>query len=221
MGHDLDPGNRFSHGWRANAHRRLRISGSGDGFFDCETPRTISYQIDRWRSALACEPRGSDAMVGAPLLPPSDPTCVTGVIFFNNVGYLGMCGHGTIGIVRTLAHLGRLQPGVHRIETPAGIVGAELHADLRVSVDNVESYRFSERVAGRSGLRKVHGDVAWGGNWFFITADTRIDLEFSRIRELTSYAEAIRRALQTHGITGADGAEIDHIELNAHSAQAS
>jgi 4-hydroxyproline epimerase len=178
-------------------------------------------EFDRWRSALAGEPRGSDAVVGALLLPPSDPSCATGVIFFNNVGYLGMCGHGTIGVVRTLAHLGRLQPGVHRIETPTGVVSAELHPDLRVSVDNVESYRFSERVAVEvPGYGKVQGDVAWGGNWFFITADTRIDLEFSRIRELTSYAEAIRHALQTHDITGADGAEIDHIELNVHSAQA-
>jgi len=192
--------------------------GSGSIAQRCERFHT---EFDRWRSALACEPRGSDAVVGALLLPPSDPSCITGVIFFNNVGYLGMCGHGTIGIVRTLAHLGRLQPGVHRIETPAGVVSAELHADLRVSVDNVESYRFSERVAVEvPGYGKVHGDVAWGGNWFFITADTRIDLEFSRIRELTSYAEAIRRALQTHGLTGADGAEIDHIELNVHSAQA-
>jgi 4-hydroxyproline epimerase len=178
-------------------------------------------KFDRWRSALACEPRGWDAMVGALLLPPSDPTCATGAIFFNNVGYLAMCGHGTIGVVRTLAHLGRLQPGVHRIETPAGIVNAELHTDLRVSVDNVESYRFAERVAvDVPSYGKVRGDVAWGGNWFFITADTPIDLEFSRIRELTSYAEAIRRALQTQGVTGADGAEIDHVELNVHSSHA-
>jgi proline racemase len=192
--------------------------GSGSIAERCERFRR---EFDRWRSAIACEPRGSDAVVGALLLPPSDPSCVTGVIFFNNVGYLGMCGHGTIGIVRTLAHVGRLQPGVHQIETPAGVVGAELHTDLRVSVDNVESYRFAERVTVEvAGYGSVCGDVAWGGNWFFITDDTPVALEFSRIRELTSYAEAIRRALQTHGVTGAGGAEIDHIELNVRADQA-
>src|SRR6266849_3129491 len=85
--------------------------------------------FDRYRSAVVNEPRGSDPVVGALLVPPQDSTCAAGVIFFNNVGYLGMCGHGTIGVVTTLAHLGSIKPGKHRIETPVGIVTAELHDD--------------------------------------------------------------------------------------------
>ncbi len=170
---------------------------------------------DRWRSALACEPRGSDTMVGAVLLPPEDPAACTGVIFFNNVGYLGMCGHGTIGVVRTLAELGRIAPGRHRIETPVGTVGVELFDDGRVAVDNVESWRHLRDVdVDVPGYGRVRGDVAWGGNWFFITDQAPCALTLANQRELAAYTEAIRLALERDGITGADG-EIDHIEVNA------
>src|SRR5687768_12466487 len=111
-----------------------------------ERRRRFAENFDLWRSALACEPRGSDTMVGALLLPADDPAACTGGIFFNNVGYLGMCGHGTIGVVRTLAELGRIGPGTHRIETPVGTVGVELHGDGRVAVANVESYRYASGV---------------------------------------------------------------------------
>jgi proline racemase len=175
---------------------------------------------DSWRRAIACEPRGSDTMVGALLLPPSSDACAA-VIFFNNVGYLGMCGHGSIGLVHTLAHLGRIAAGRHRLDTPVGTVGVELHDDGRVSIDNVESYRHrSGVVVDVAGYGPVRGDVAWGGNWFFISADTPIPLEFSRQRELTAYTESIRRALEAAGITGAGGATIDHIELQAASPTA-
>lgn len=181
----------------------------------------LSAEFDAWRAAIAREPRGSDTMVGALLLPPVAADCCTGVIFFNNVGTLGMCGHGTIGVVRTLAHLGRIAPGTHHIETPVGVVGAELHADGRVSVDNVDSYRLAANVAvDVPGHGRVRGDVAWGGNWFFITADSPCPLDFARIRELTAYTASIRQALEARGIRGADGAEIDHIEVNAPSPRA-
>jgi proline racemase len=170
---------------------------------------------DLWRQALACEPRGSDTMVGALLLPPLDPAACTGVIFFNNVGYLGMCGHGTIGVVRTLAELGRIGPGRHSIETPVGTVGVELMADGRVAVDNVESWRHLHGIEVEvPGHGAVRGDVAWGGNWFFITEQTPCALTLANQRELSAYAEAIRLALERDGIAGADG-EIDHIEINA------
>ena len=77
-------------------------------------------QFDHFRSAVVNEPRGSDVMVGALLCEPDDSSCAAAVIFFNNVGYLGMCGHGAIGVVATLYHLGRLAPGRHRLQTPAG-----------------------------------------------------------------------------------------------------
>jgi 4-hydroxyproline epimerase len=173
----------------------------------------FSAGFDSLRSAVVCEPRGSDVLVGALLVPPSDASCAAGVIFFNNVGYLGMCGHGTIGVVATLAHLGRIGPGRHRIETPVGTVATELHADGRVTVENVACYR-SLRGAEVSvpGLGAVRGDVAWGGNWFFLT-DWSGPLALSEIDALTDAAWRIRLALAAAGVTGEGGAEIDHIEL--------
>jgi 4-hydroxyproline epimerase len=136
------------------------------------------------------------------------------VIFFNNVGYLGMCGHGTIGVVTTLAHLGRIQAGEHRIETPVGIVSATLRADRRVTVKNVPSYRYRKAVPVRvPGAGTIEGDVAWGGNWFFLTKQSPVALAFENREALCEVAAAIRGALCTSGITGRDGEEIDHVEL--------
>ncbi|MEO7064910.1 MAG: 4-hydroxyproline epimerase [Dokdonella sp.] len=180
----------------------------------------FSQRHDRWRQAIACEPRGSDTMVGALLLQPQDPGACAAVIFFNNVGYLGMCGHGTIGLIRTLHHLGRIALGKHRLETPVGAVGIELHPDGRVSIDNVESYRHAKDIdLDVPGYGRVVGDVAWGGNWFFISDDSPLPLILANQRALTTYTEAIRGALVAAGITGEDGAEIDHIELSGAPLQ--
>jgi 4-hydroxyproline epimerase len=173
---------------------------------------------DSFRSAVVNEPRGSDVMVGALLCEPSDPSCAAGVIFFNNVGYLGMCGHGTIGLMATLSYLNKIEPGEHRIETPVGTVTAVLHSNGEVTVNNVASYRLSANVevdVPRYG--KIRGDVAWGGNWFFLVRDNVRDhglqLSLSHIEELTAFSWAIRQALCQQGITGAGDQEIDHIEL--------
>lgn len=169
---------------------------------------------DRYRSAIVNEPRGSDALVGALPCKPSAPGCAAGVIFFNNVGYLGMCGHGTIGLVATLAHLGRLQPGAHRIETPVGVVAAELHDDGRVTIGNVPSYRWTAGATVEvPGHGRVTGDVAWGGNWFFLVHEHGLAVSLASIDALTAFAWKVRRALKAAGVTGADGAEIDHVEL--------
>ncbi len=171
---------------------------------------------DWLRSAVVNEPRGSDVLVGGLLCQPLDPTCSAGVIFFNNVGYLGMCGHGTIGLIATLAHLGRLGPGEHRVETPVGVVTTTLHPDGQVSVQNVPSYRYLQGVALEvAGLGRVTGDVAWGGNWFFLTSDHNQTVELANVTALTAVAGQIRAALERAGISGAAGAEIDHIELFA------
>ncbi len=165
-------------------------------------------------TATLAEPRGHDAMVGALLVPPTDPTCVAGVIYFNTVGNLGMCGHATIGLTATLAHLGRLTPGSHRVETPVGVVTARLLDKNTVRVTNVESYRLQAGITvDVDGIGPVTGDVAWGGNWFFLTDFDQIDLTANHIPALTDAAKRIRAALQRDGITGAEGAEIDHIEL--------
>lgn len=169
---------------------------------------------DRFRSAVVNEPRGNDAMVGALLCEPYEPECAAGVIFFNNVGYLGMCGHGTIGLAATLAHLGRVAPGTFRIETPVGVVSAELHESGEVTVANVESYRLVAGVEVEvAGIGRVRGDVAWGGNWFFLAQGAPWELELKNLEALTDYTWKIRQALAAQGVTGAGGAEIDHIEL--------
>jgi 4-hydroxyproline epimerase len=171
-------------------------------------------EFDRFRSAVVNEPRGSDPVVGALLVPPQDSACAAGVIFFNNVGYLGMCGHGTIGVVATLAHLGRLKSGVHRIETPVGVVSAELHPSGEVSVSNVPSYRLEKSVpVDVDGFGHFTGDVAWGGNWFFLVNEHSEELDLRNVERLTELTWAIRQSLERDGITGKDGAVIDHVEL--------
>ncbi|WP_422927774.1 4-hydroxyproline epimerase [Singulisphaera sp. PoT] len=176
--------------------------------------KELKAQHDTFRSAVVNEPRGSDPMVGALLCEPTDPTCAAGVIFFNNVGYLGMCGHGTIGLLVTLAYLGRIDPGTHRIETPVGVVAATLHPSGEVSVRNVASYRSRKGVkVDVEGLGTVTGDVAWGGNWFFLVNDHGQDLTLANLDALTDVSWRIRQALVRDGIAGDDGQEIDHVEL--------
>jgi proline racemase len=159
---------------------------------------------DRFRSAVVNEPRGSDVLVGALLMEPSDPTCAAGVIFFNNVDYLGMCGHGTIGLVTTLAHLGRIKSGTHRIETPVGVVAAELHADGQVSVTNVPAYRKAKAAR----IDNVVGDVAWGGNWFFLVENHGQVLTLANVSQLLEYTSRLRLAVNAGGFP-----EVDHVEL--------
>ena len=171
-------------------------------------------RFDAFRSAVVNEPRGSDVLVGALLTTPADSSCAAGVIFFNNVGFLGMCGHGTIGLAATLAHLGRIGPGEHRIETPVGIVTARLHEDSSVSVQNVPSYRHAKDISLTvPGYGIVTGDVAWGGNWFFLVGDHGQELSLSNVEALTEYTWAVRQTLTAADITGADGQQVDHVEL--------
>lgn len=175
-------------------------------------------EYDDFRSAVVNEPRGSDAMVGALLCPPVDRSCAAGIIFFNNVGYLGMCGHGTIGVVATLAYLNRIGPGTHRIETPVGMVQTRLNESGEVTVANVPSYRFRKDVMVEvPGHGPVVGDVAWGGNWFFLVSDHGQRLALDNLETLTDFTWRIRQALTRAGLTGAGGQEIDHIELFAPS----
>ncbi len=195
---------------------RVVVSGGpplGNGPI-AERLQIFRSDYDHFRSAIVNEPRGSDAMVGALLCMPFDPTCTAGVIFFNNIGYLNMCGHGTIGLAATLHHLGRIQPGLHRIETPVGVVQAHLHETGEVTVINVPSYRlYANLQVEVDGHGRVTGDVAWGGNWFFLTYDCPIEITVANIEKLTAYTSRIRHALETGGITGANGGEIDHIEV--------
>ncbi len=219
---------------------------------------------DDLRHTVLLEPRGSDVLVGAYLVPPADPACQFGVIYFNNVGYLGMCGHGTIGLIASLAYLGKVQPGIIRVETPVGVVEATLHPmslrasagrvvrstyrdqaskaispategiassltsfaprnDMypnKVSVKNIPAYRHLAHVPIEIDGKTIYGDVAWGGNWFFLVHDHGLDVDMRNLEALTDFAWRVREQLTAKGVTGANGAEIDHVELFAESKEA-
>ncbi|MCL4272989.1 MAG: proline racemase family protein [Anaerolineales bacterium] len=196
---------------------------------------TLKKNHDDLRRTVLLEPRGSDVLVGAYLVPPTDPTCQFGVIYFNNVGYLGMCGHGTIGLIASLAYLGKVQPGIIRVETPVGVVEATLHDSPllsgegsgvrseypnKVSVQNIPAYRHLTHIPVTIDGKTVHGDVAYGGNWFFLVHDHGMDVHMSNLEALTDFSWRVREQLTANGITGADGAEIDHVELFAESNEA-
>src|SRR5262245_2012285 len=179
-----------------------------------ERAKLFREQFDTFRSCVVNEPRGSDVLVGALLCKPQDPANAEGVIFFNNVGTINMCGHGTIGLAVTLAYLDAIQPGEHRIETPVGVVVAALHDRHRVTVRNVPSYRHRKAVTvDVPGYGAVTGDIAWGGNWFYLVADHREEIALKNTERLTEVTWKIRQALEANNITGANDGHIDHIEL--------
>jgi 4-hydroxyproline epimerase len=195
---------------------RVVVSGGPDLGRGTMAERLAVFRerFDAFRSAVVNEPRGSDVMVGALLCEPVDPGSATGVIYFNNVGYLGMCGHGTIGVAVALAHLGRIGPGIHRFETSVGDVAVTLEDANHAAIDNVPSYRLAKDVAvDVPGLGRVVGDVAWGGNWFFLVREHDETLDLANVERLTDVTWRIRRALTDQGLCGEGGAEIDHIEL--------
>ena len=181
----------------------------------------LAARHDAWRSATVLEPRGNDVIVGALLCEPVDKANAAGVVFFNNTGYLGMCGHGTIGLVASLAHMGRIKPGVHGIETPVGTVSTTLHEDGSVSVRNVPAFRLHHRLAVNvPGYGTVPGDVAWGGNWFFLVTEHTQRVASDNLQALTRFTTAIQQALEAQGHRGSDGGVIDHVEVFADDTQA-
>ena len=200
---------------------RVVISGGPDlgGGSAADKLKIFRERHDDFRRAVVNEPRGSDVLVGTLLVEPADKSCVTGVIYFDNVTFLGMCGHGTIGLVVTLAHLGRIQPGEHRIETPVGVVTVLLHEDGSVSVTNIPAYRKARAVTielanvdGALGTArptaKIVGDVAWGGNWFFLVEQHGLALELANVEKLTDASSRMRQAVNAQGFP-----EVDHIVL--------
>ena len=181
----------------------------------------LAQQHDAWRATTVLEPRGNDVIVGALLCEPVDKANAAGVVFFNNTGYLGMCGHGTIGLVASLAYLGRIQPGVHGIETPVGTVSTTLHEDGSVSVRNVPAFRLHHRLAvDVPGYGTVTGDVAWGGNWFFLVTEHSQRVTSDNLQALTQFTTAIQQALEAQGHRGSDGGVVDHIEVIADDEKA-
>ena len=202
---------------------RLVMQGFPDlpGSTMAEKRDALRDHHDQWRRACLLEPRGNDVLVGALYCPPLSPDATCGVIFFNNAGYLGMCGHGTIGLVASLHHLGLISPGVHKIDTPVGVVSATLQADGNVSLRNIASWRYRRQVpVDVPGHGRVYGDIAWGGNWFFLVTEHGQVLELGNVARLSEFTWLMLKALQAQGIHGKDGALIDHIELFCDDEQA-
>lgn len=190
---------------------RLVIEGGPDLGAGPLSDRVVRFreQFDAYRSAIVNEPRGSDTVVGALLCSPHEPGCQLGVIFFNNVGYLSMCGHGTIGLVASLAHTDQLKPGAVRIDTPAGAIDAMLHENGEVTISNVPSYRKVKQAAVQvPGIGEVRGDVAWGGNWFFLIDQHNQRIDLDNIDALTDFTWRVRQAVNAQGYP-----EVDHVEL--------
>ena len=195
---------------------RIVVSGGPELGSGTLAERRVIFrdQFDDFRSAVISEPRGSDVWVGGILCSPINPKAVAGIVFFNNVGVLNMCGHGMIGLTVTLSYLERIGPGTHLIETPVGDVSVRLGADGQVTVTNVASYRYlADVVVDVPGERSVKGDIAWGGNWFFLVEEHREEINLDNTGRLTDFATRIRNSLEENQITGAGGAVIDHIEL--------
>lgn len=181
----------------------------------------FKQNFDHLRQSIILEPRGNDVLVGALLLPATDPKAIAGVIFFNNTGYLGMCGHGTIGVIASLAFQKKISTGTHWLETSVGLIQATLHNDGSCSIQNVPSYRYKKHIALKvPDLGTIHGDIAWGGNWFFLVSDHGQDIQADNVKKLTDICIQIKRALTAANITGKNGSEIDHIELFADSTDA-
>ncbi|MBH0085165.1 proline racemase family protein [Psychrobacter sp. SCQQ22] len=174
----------------------------------------LKQHFDHLRQSIILEPRGNDVLVGALLCPVTNPKATTGVIFFNNTGYLGMCGHGAMGVIASLAYQNKITAGTHWLETPVGLVKAILHDDGSCSVQNVPSYRYKKNVLIQvPHLGQICGDIAWGGNWFFLVSDHGQDIQASNVNTLTQVCIQIKDALNAANITGENGNEIDHIEL--------
>jgi 4-hydroxyproline epimerase len=190
---------------------RLVLEGGpdlGDGPL-AERTRRFGEHFDDYRCAIVNEPRGSEPLVGALLVKPHRDDCAFGVIFFNNVGYLGMCGHGTIGLIASLTFAGKLEPGAVKIDTPVGAVEVELRPDGRISVANVVSYRSHAKVAvDVAGIGPVLGDVAWGGNWFFLISEHSQVIDLAHVDALTDFSWRVRAALNAQGHP-----RVDHVEV--------
>ena len=183
--------------------------------------KLLETEHDDFRQAVILEPRGSDVLVGALLCPPVDQNCHTGVVFFNNTGYLGMCGHGALGVAKTLQHLGQVTEPELLIETPVGVVKIQINPSQGATIENVPSYLYKENVRLKvDELGWITGDVAWGGNWFFLIDNVPLSLKPEHVGELTRMATQIKAALVANGITGEAGAQIDHIEFFSESDEA-
>lgn len=195
---------------------RVILSGGpdlGSGSL-AERANILATEHQEFYRSVVSEPYGQEAMVGVMLVEPVNSECVAGVVYFDAASVIGMCGHGTIGVAVTLAHMGKIDIGTHKIETPVGIVEVTLSNQNTVTVKNVDSYRTQKRVSvDVKGIGNVVGDIAYGGNWFFLVDDSPTPVLPNNIRGLTEAGIAIREAIHAQGITGENNGIIDHIVL--------
>lgn len=137
------------------------------------------YFLDNYdwiRTGLMFEPRGHDVMSGSILYEPTRDDCDVAILFIETSGCLPMCGHGTIGTVTVAIERGLVtprEPGVLRLDTPAGLVVAQYEQNG----DHVDSVRLTNVPAFLHGtdyevdvpeLGTLKMDVAYGGNFYAI-----------------------------------------------------
>jgi proline racemase len=194
-----------------------------------EKRAALRIRHDALRRALVHEPRGHDAIVVAYLVPPCHPDAHAGVVFCNDVGYLGMCGHGAIGVATVLVGMGMVpaqEPETRVVlDTPAGLVPCRVAVSngraRAVTITNVPSFQFRQRaIAAVPGFGKVAADIAWGGNWFAFVEAAQLGLHVDKahLPQLLPAAIAVREALAANGVRGVhpeSGEEqlVDHVKL--------
>lgn len=191
---------------------RVIVGGVAEPAGDTMTEKRAAFagELDWLRSATVCEPRGHEALVGALLCEPCEADCVTGIIFFNNVGVLNGCLHGTMGVAVTLLHQGKIGAGIHRFDTPTGVVSVDISSTGTVAVENIRCFRIHQNIElDVPEFGRVTGDIAWGGNWFFLTdAPRNLAVIPENVEALTRFSWTIRQLLNSSGHT-----EVDHIEV--------
>ena len=174
----------------------------------------LASRHKRLRDAVVDEPRGSEPMVAALLVEADTDAAATGVIYFDRAEVLGMCGHGTIGVARTLRALGRIGDGSHSLDTPAGSVEVCCLPDGRIRLANVHSRRLASGVRLEvPDVGPVTADVAYGGNRFLVVSAPAIPLH----QPLDALLATTRKILAA---ARAEGLDVDHLELHGPPTRA-
>ena len=160
---------------------------------------------DSVRKALTLEPRGDAEIIVAAITDPVNEDSDIGVLFMDSLGFEGMCGHGTIGIVTTLIETGQITP-VHpytevRLDTVTGSVYARAAVDhegnvKEVTLRNVPSFVYMQDTQVNFDGGKVLTDIVYGGNFFAILPVERLGLELvpSNVSRLVERGIAFRDA---------------------------
>lgn len=171
-----------------------------------ERRRQLQEEYDSIRTVLMHEPRGHAGMFGAMLMAPANPEADLGVVFMDTGGYLAMCGHGSIGAIAAALATGALErrepETIVVLDTPAGLVRARVETEGggvgRIAVENVPAFLWRSDAEITLGSRRLHVDIAFGGNFFALVPAHRLGLtvEPCCLRDLVQQGMEIRAAIE-------------------------